>query len=323
MSPSWTKWACPGMDCQVGMVLGQNELTVVAVQGKGAGSRKMPVLQRIPLAVPLFESECTPAAEEALVQALTTLNAPFRHRYAAVHVAVPDPVLRSSVFELEDWPAKKSWQQALIRLRLTQEWQRGEDSLECQGQHLGRVGERHLLWGQGGDRSWLACVRRALTRAEISPWSLNAAAVYRFNGLPPTLTSTPGALLSVDPDAWTLLMWDEQARVRQVLTRLRRKPSAGEPLSAIADEAERAVLAYVRGAGRSVERMHLCGEHESVSTLIPELNARLREPVQLWSPMTAAGLGAGVSLREGWAPLARVVAMHGSHEELPQGKGAR
>ncbi|MGJ4748437.1 hypothetical protein ACQV5M_18905, partial [Leptospira sp. SA-E8] len=69
-------------------------------------------VQRVPLAEPLFDSEYTQAAEDALVQALQAMDAPWRHRYAAVHVAVPDYVLRSCVFELDDWPAKKSWQQA-------------------------------------------------------------------------------------------------------------------------------------------------------------------------------------------------------------------
>jgi len=314
VSPSWIERLRSGADGAVGIAIGRREISIVTVPGVKAKRQKMPAAQTLPLAASLFEAEYTASIDETLVQALQALDSTFRHLYVPVHVALPDFVLRSSVFELDDWPRKRSWQQALLRLRFAQEWRRDEASLECQGESLGRAGARHLLWGQGGDRAWLDGVRRALARSGISAWSLNSAATYRFNSLPRTVTAAPGALLSLDPGTWTLLFWDEQARVRQVLTRyiaVSDTSSVEEGALAITDEVERVIRMYAQNENHRVDRLHLCGMHEYVSALTPMFNARLLEPVRLWSPAVVAGQSVAPGLREGWAPLAWAAAMSG------------
>lgn len=310
MSLSWTRALRPAVACRAGIAIGCRQVTAVVLAGEGA-SPQIQAVHTQPLAVPLFEAEPGLPAEDALVQALAAVSAAFRQRYAAVHVALPDFVLRSSVFELDELPQKAPLRQALLHWRFAQEWQRSEESLECRGESLGPDGTRQLLFGQAGDRAWLACVRRALTRAGISAWSLNAAAVYRFNALPAAAAAAPGALLGLDPDGWTLLLWDAQGRLRQVLTRLREPQPAGALAVAIADETERAILAYVQAdSGRRVDRLYLGGEHDAVTALAPVFNTRLREPVQVLPPAAHGGAGvASPSLSEGLAPLALVAAM--------------
>lgn len=313
MSPSWTRAWRPAVACRAGIAIGRQQLTAVLLDDSQQPPR-LRALHTQALAAPLFDGPPSAAAEDALVQALQAVSSDLAGRYAAVHVALPDFALRSAVFELEQLPRPARLQQALLRWRFAQAWQRSEDSLECRGQDLGRDGARHLLFAQAGDRAWLDCVRRALARVDIGPWSLNAAAVYRFNAFHDTLSATPGALLALDADGWSLLIWDEQGRLRQSLIRLR--ANASEPLAvtlaAIADEAERAILAYVQAeAGRRVERLYLTGEREDGAALCQTLNSRLREPARLL-PADAAGGAAFSSPPGGLASLALLAAATGT-----------
>lgn len=292
-----------------GIALGRGQLCAV-VLAAGAGRPALHAVRVQPLDRPLFEAQPDSAAEDALVRALLAVSDGFRDLYAPVHVALPDSVLRSTVFELDQLPKKPQLRQSLLRWRFAREWQRGEDSLDCRGADLGQDGAHHLFFAQGGDGAWLACVRRALARAGISPWSMNAAAVYRFNGFHDQITGAAGALLALDPDSWSLLLWDDKARVRQVLTRLRDRQASGDEAAAIADEAERAILAYVQADNRrQVGRLHLAGSQSDTAALARVFDARLREPALLLHAQ--AGLGAKPeAIRDGLAPLALVAALH-------------
>ncbi len=308
MSPSWTRaWRCaPASLAGIAMARGQLCAVVLA---PGTSQPQVQAVHMQPLAVPLFEGDPSAAAEDALVQALSAASGEFRARYAAVHVALPDTVLRSSVFELDELPRSTGLRQALMRWRFARQWQRSADSLDCRGAVLGQDGAAHLLYAQAGDSAWLACVRRALKRAGVVPWSLNAAAVYRFNHFHAELTRAAGALLALDPDNWSLLLWDAQGRVRQIVTRLRERQAGGDELQAIAAEAERAILAYVQaGSGRQVGRLYLTGAPGEATALVRAFASRLREPAVVLS-LESAVLAHGVTLTEGLAPLALTAAL--------------
>ncbi|MDH5206759.1 MAG: hypothetical protein OEW36_13960 [Hylemonella sp.] len=308
MSPSWTRVLDAAPACRVGIAIGRRELAAVVVAGGGAPEPL--ALQCETLAAQLFDAPPGAAAEDALVQALRAVSASWRDAFAAVHVALPDSVLRSAVLELDQLPAKASLRQALLRWRLAKQWQRSEDSLDCRSVALGPDGTQQLLFGQGGDQAWLACVRRALARAGVRAWSLNAAAVHRFNAFHDTLAAAPGALLTLDPDDWSLLLWDEQGRLRQLLTRLRPRQPAAEAAPAIADEVERAILTYVQAAaGRQVLRLHLAGDHADVAALAAVFDARMREPARPLQPLPHTHTRTA-GLHDGLAPLALAAALN-------------
>ena len=291
-----------------GIAIGRSQLCAV-VLAAGTGRPVLHAARVQPMDRPLFEVQPDAAAEDALAQALLAVSTGFRELYAPVHVALPDSVLRSTVFELDQLPKKPQLRQSLLRWRFAREWQRSEDSIDCRGADLGRDGAHHLFFAQGGDSAWLACVRRALARAGIRPWSMNAAAVYRFNGFHDQITGAAGALLALDPDSWSLLLWDDKARLRQVLTRLRESQASGDEAAAIADEAERAILAYVQGDGhRQVGRLHLAGSQRDITALARVFDARLREPARVLR--ADAVFGANLeSVHDGLAPLALVAAL--------------
>ncbi len=307
MSLSWTRRFSVAPSVSAGIAIGRNRICAV-VLGANGDDRQVRAVLRQDMPVPLFAAQPDTAAEHGLAKVLHAISEEFRGEYASVHVALPDTVIRSTVFDLDELPKTTEMREALLRWRLAKEWQRSEDSLDCRGFDLGEDRGKRLLFGQAGDRAWLDCVRRALAQAGIMPWSLNAAAVYRFNCFHDAMVGSGGALLSLDPDCWNLLLWDDTGRVRKVLTRLRQDLAVEDEVASIADEVERAILAYVQG-GIRIGRFHLAGSGAEMAILAEMFNARLRERVvALHADTGISGTVAGV--RDGLAPLALATALN-------------
>lgn len=291
-----------------GIAIGRNQVCAVVLDAQG-GKHEIRAIHTQDMAVPLFAEQPTMASEAGLVQALDEISEGFRREYASVHVALPDMVIRSTVFDLDDLPKTADMRGALLRWRFAKEWQRSEDSLDCRGFDLGEDHGKRLFFGQAGDRPWLDCVRRALARNGIATWSLNASSIYRFNCFQDAVVGGAGALLTLDPDCWNLQLWDDRGRVRRILTRLRENLAVEYEMAAIADEAERAVLAYVQGDGsRNVGRVYLAGNAAEMAALAEVFDRRLRErAVQLHADERISGSLAG--MRDGLAPLALAAAL--------------
>lgn len=306
MSLSWTRRFSVAPPTVAGIAIGRDQVCAVVLDAKEQAC-EMRGLYRHDLATALFVGPPSAEAEAALAAALQSVGAELRAIFAAVHVALPDTVIRSTVFELDELPKSADLREALLRWRFAKEWQRPEESLECRGLDLGADQGKRLFFGQAGDRPWLDCVRRALARAEITPWSLNAAASYRFNHFYQAIAGGEGALLSLDPDCWNLLHWDAAGRVRRVFARLRTNTRTEDEMKLIADDAERAILAYGRGSS-PLGNLYLAGSEAETAALTALFEHRLHgQVVPLHAGKGIAGNGAGT--REGLAPLAMAAAL--------------
>jgi len=309
VSPSWTSRFSVAPSVLAGISIGRNQVCSAVLGAKG-GKHQVLAIRTQDLPIPLFAALPTKETEALLTGALHAVSEGFRDLFASVRVALPDTVIRSTVFELDQLPKSADMRKSLLCWRFAKEWQRPEGSLDCCGFDLGEDHGKHLLFGQAGDLQWLDCVRRALARSGIVPWSLNAASVYRFNFFHDAIVGGGGALLSLDPDCWNLLIFDETGRVRQVLTRLRKSPAAEDEAASIADEAERAILAYVQQDGRRrVGKVYLAGNGAEMTALAKVFDGRLSEPaILLYMNEGFSGTLAGV--KEGLAPLALAAAMN-------------
>jgi hypothetical protein len=312
VSPSWIKrWMgrlAAHPESTVGIAIGSRAVCAVLLSGD-AGSHEMRAMETRELAKPLFGGASTAADEASLTEALRAVSEAFRGRFAAVRVALPDTVIRGAVFDLDELPKTENLRGALLRWRFAKEWQRPEEALECRGAALGEDGGKYVYFGQAGDRPWLGCVKGALAGAGIVPWSLNAAAVCRFNCFHDDMTSGGGALLALDAECWNLQLWDAAGRVRRVLTRLRVAGAA--EYDAIVNAVERAILAYVHeGGGRAVDRLYLTADEAEVQDMAAAFNGRLREGA-IWLRPDAKVAGTLAGMRAGLAPLALAAALGG------------
>jgi Tfp pilus assembly PilM family ATPase len=308
VSRSWTSYFSSAPKVRAGIALGRSQISAVLLAAQ-ANALDVRSLVRHELPLPLFAGQPTAEAEAGLADALNAVSGEFRAKYAAVHIALPDTVIRSTVFELDELPKPSALREALLRWRFAGEWQRPEDSLECRGQDLGQDSGKRLFLGQAADRPWVECVRRALAQAGITSWSLNAASGYRFNRFHDAIADEGGALVSLDPDCWNLLVWDGAGRVRRVLTRLRDGRAAQEEMQSIADEAGRAVLAYVEKSGGGVGRVYLAGSDSEMAALAGVFDERMHtKALHLHADEGVSGAVAGI--RTGLAPLALAAALN-------------
>lgn len=223
-----------------------------------------------------------PRAEDelALSQALASL-ADAQRQAQPIQFALPDPAALFQIWELESLPGTVQERNALARFRLEKEWP-SASKMECVTQPLGVDRERALMLVIAVDRAWIECLRGACRTAGIVPTVMDMTVCHVFNQLHDKLhgQTSDGALLMMEPHAWTLLLWDQQARPRFVRTRWR-ETIAGRASDhdAIAVEVERLVRAYVLAApGRIVSSLYVSAEEIDATPIAERLDTRMHTP---------------------------------------------
>lgn len=282
MSPSWIK-RLPKIDLaprsSIGIAIGTREVCAVRLtSNRNEWFRDWSRCKK--LDTPMFKGVPTAETISALEKAVAAVCDGAAREFIPVHVSLPDPAAAFSVFELEQLPKARAAQLNLVSWRLAKEHYGDERPLHCACQTLGQQDGKQLLLGMALEASWRDAVREGLRRAGVVPWTMNVATGYRFNRFYPLLTSArnSGAMVALDPDAWTLALWDADGRLRWLRGRWREHPPVdGAVYDAIAVETERAILAYVHGGGdRRVERVYVAGGDETAA-LAAALDRRLRE----------------------------------------------
>jgi hypothetical protein len=234
------------------------------------------------LDVPMFKGVPTPETVAALGKAISAACDGAGREYVPVHVSLPDPVAAFSVFELDELPKARDAQLNLVHWRFAKEHYGDERPLACACQTLGSHDGKQLLLGMALEATWRNTVREGLQRAGVVAWTMNTATCYRFNRFHPLFTAEHrgGALVTLDPDAWALALWDDDGRLRWLRGRWRGDSLArddDDAYAVIAVDAERFILTYVHGgADRRVERVYVAGGDETAA-LTEALDRRLRE----------------------------------------------
>lgn len=283
MSPSWISRrfkGSAGPKASVGIAIGRREVCMVhAMLGeKGA---HIQAIETAPLSDAMFAGSPTPALESNLAAAFIKVAASAREKFIPCHVALPDPTARFAVFELDELPTSEKTRIELVRWRFAKESSRENQVFDCAYQEFSQENGKHLLLGQAVDSAWLRCIKQALRRADITPWSLNQGACYRFNQFHDRFVKEKhgAAMVMLDPDSWTVFLWDAAARPRLVRARWRtRTDKTIEDYDEIALEAERSILSYVRsGKEGSVTRVYAASHARELERLATALDRRLRE----------------------------------------------
>lgn len=294
----------------VGLVIGAESICAAHVVADADG-RRVEEIRTEALPVRLFGGAPTATMQQALAGALEKIGAGFKDAYLPVHVALPDPVIQLVVFELEDLPKTKKSRAELVRWRLAKEFHAEGQPLDCAHQDLGAEDGKRLLLGQAGDGSWLAALKQALRDAGITPWTINAGVCHRFNRFHDRFASEAngGALIALDPEWWTLSVWDREQRLRLARGRWRDGAAGNDGYEAIAADTERTILSYVRGGvDRAIGRVFIAGEAPAIAGLSAALARRMRDgPVALSAGADFAD--APAAAESGYAPLALAAAV--------------
>lgn len=280
MSPLWTKLAArlgvrPANG--IGISLGRNGLCAARLGAAG----NIDWARRANFPITLFNGAPTPEARKALTDAFAQLRKELGNSYAPIQISLPDPLVTVAVFELEALPKTNKARLALARWRFAKELHLAEGGIECVCQDLGEENGKRLLLGLAVDKAWLQCLQEACAQARLIAGVIDMEACHRFNYFYPALTAErkDGALICIEPEHWTLGMWDAQGRLRFVRSRWRERGDAfGTPaeIGAIVAEIERSIRAYVRpGSARSIGRVYITGAAEDGRQLSLRLNERM------------------------------------------------
>lgn len=277
MLRSLSDWA---LRPRIGIALGASTIAAAEVRhGGDAWGVRWARHGSLPLS--LFVGEPDARCEEALAAALAQLAPEAARSAGPVHVALPDAAAHTAVFELAELPDGVGARLDLVRGLFERDRHLNAESLACCGQALGTDDGRELLYASAVRQCWIDCVQRALDRAGIVPWVLDTSATYAFNRASAAWTSAEGtasgALVMVDPQFWTLLVWDHAGRPRLVKSRW----WAGTPdgpargADAVAGEVQRLIQAYVRGEERrALRQLHVRGESAPARDVAAALGVR-------------------------------------------------
>lgn len=259
-----------------GLMIGRTRLSFVSTIHNGVGRRIIRADERL-LETPLFVGQPTNAIKDDLAAMLRELAPEAVDRYMPLHVSLPGAAVQIAAFSLDALPKTHAERLDLVRWHFMQAAGAGQ-TLACDCEPIGKDGAKHLMLGFAMDAAWHACLVGALAQAGMTAWSLNADICRQFNLFHERLSeeSQGGALIIVDPDSWSLMVWDDLARVRYCSSRWWR--SGIDEFPAIAEEVERRILTCV--ASLPVLKV----EHVFIVTggggteLADALDARLREP---------------------------------------------
>jgi hypothetical protein len=227
---------------------------------ESSGKTQAHYSETFPLPFPFWTG---PPAPEAL-PALASILAPFfqnQSYYRTLQVSLPDAAARWEVFEMEKVPAAGEPLEKFLNWRFNPHSASAEP-LVFTSQVLGGEKNKKLLLGVALPHAWLQLVRQAFEVAGGRMGVMDLASRFRFNWFHETfLPKGSGALVSLERDYWTLLIWDDQTRPRFQRSKWWGEPlpeSRGLALDEVVLETERTIRSYVHsGPDRSVENLFL------------------------------------------------------------------
>ncbi len=249
----------PGETTCLGIALGRQEVSVVETL-ESPDKIQIRYSESFPLPVSFWVG--TPQLEALPV--LTSVLIPFfqnNENYRTVQVSLPDAAAQWEVFELGKVPAAGNFLDKFLDWRFNPNGSQA-DPLAFTSQFLGEEEGKKLLLGVALNQAWLELVRKAFEAAGGRVSVLDVASRFRFNLFHATfLPKGPGALVSLERDYWTLLIWDRQTRPRFHRSKWWREQVQGPkdiPLDEMVLEVERTIRSYVHsGPERSVESLFL------------------------------------------------------------------
>jgi hypothetical protein len=260
VSRSWSSFfprLTSGNVTTTGLALAR-ESASLAMSQEVNGVRALQAVCSTVLGVRLFDGPPPPNARAALVSALTELRAELPPEPLSLQISLADPAVNLHLLEFEEFPARRSERDALVRWRFSKMLDTEPERLVCAWQLVGRSAKHQLVLATATDRRWLHVILAACRDSKFLPTIADSNINYYFNGFHDRWPrGQHGALLVIEPANWALMLWDEEGRPRFVRSRWR---DTKDDYEVILSESERQVRAYVHGEpGRDIGRVMIGG----------------------------------------------------------------
>lgn len=127
-------------------------------------------------------------------------------QYVPVSIALADPWVRQILLGFEDMPRNQGEREALIRWRLSKEWQLDPEHISLSWQYLGEQGGQHTVLAQTIDKEILDSLLRQLRQRKLMLLGIDSIGNYLFKHLQ---RHDRVLFIHLQPDYWTLYVTNE------------------------------------------------------------------------------------------------------------------
>lgn len=243
-----------------------------------------------------------PAKEDcaALSQAMQRLAVVIPQAHWPLQIALPDPVAIFQVMEFDSLPETAHERAAIAQFRFGKEFPTMAQ-MQCTTQVISKEGEQKLLLALFVQRTWLDCINVACRAAGLVPGVIDISISHLFNRFYDVVKagSGNGVLISVEPETWSILFWDDAHRPRFVRSRWRdTSADKNKEHEFIVKDVERLIVSYVsRVHGRRVDGVYLCAHEDDRASLAERLDKRMHMPCVQLNMAEQLTVSPGLSLR--------------------------
>lgn len=285
----------------IGLSISGNRLAAVRVARGGDGYRVTHAAEESLPYIPFRGSAPRPEESASMAQALQRLTMAVPQAHWPLQIALPDPAAIFQVMEFDSLPGTARERAAIARFRLEKEWPAAAQ-MECAIQVLDDGGGRSMLLTSAIQHAWLDCLRDGCRAAGFVPGVVDVTVNHIFNRFHDTITggTSDGALISIEPDTWSILIWDQARRPRFVRNRWRESGGGKDgDYEDIARDVERLVRAYVHASpGRRMDGIYLSADEADHAPFAGRLNARMSVPCVHLEKMEGLSVASEISLRD-------------------------
>ncbi len=221
-------------------------------------------------------------AQAELVEVLRQMLGGLTKQFIPLHVALPDSEVAAQVYELEEYPKTPRDQGALVLHRIAKEFGVPLEGTHGAWQHLGAMNGKQLLLCLGIAQATLDAVGTVFRELGLPPASVQFAGAYQFNRFHDRLETGGGhgAMVIVYHHEWSLMIFDEERRLRFLRTRQRGRDNDDSEFNSIAGETERTIRAYISAQkGQRVARVFAIAVDGALERIKKALDGRMREGV--------------------------------------------
>lgn len=194
---------------------------------------------------PIFLQQADERAAAILTNALAPVATWLHTHYARIEVIVPDPLVRGELLQFDKLPWQPQARHALIAWRLGNERAIDSGQVVLSTQFLGKNREgKHLVYVGAMNKVWRNTIRSAMAQHGLDPVMLDIVSRYTFNNLD---CEHAGALVSVDEDAYALMVWNEEGALQLYRSAWRKsihRETLNTQVARTLSEIERLLLSY-------------------------------------------------------------------------------
>ena len=233
--------------------------------------------------------------------AMQRLAASIPQGYWPLQIALPDPAAIFQVMEFEALPKTLHERAAIAQFRLEKELPTMAN-MQCTTQVISKGDEQGLLLAVFIQRAWLDCLNNACRAAGLVPSVIDISISHLFNRLYGVVNagSGDGVLISIEPETWSIMFWDDDHRPRFVRSRWRDTSTGkNDDHEVIVRDIERLILSYVlRVPGRRIEGIYLCANEDDRASMVALLDTRMQIPCVQIDAFERFSTTPGLSMRK-------------------------